>query len=148
MSMLFEAHLPQNLWFEALFTANFLSNLLHTSVHDKTISPFEKINGVALQYTALRVFGCACYRYLRPYAHNKFDPKSLLCVFVGYTEKHKGYRCLHPPKGRVYISRHVLFDEDCFPYTDIYQSFLPQAETPLLSAWYRGNQTVLSDEEL
>ena len=141
MSMLFEARLPHNLWVEALFTANFLSNLLPTSVHDHNTTPFQKLNGVALIYTALRVFGCACYPYLRPYAHNKFDPKSLLCVFLGYTEKYKGYRCLHPPTGRVYLSRHVLFDEERFPYADVYKYLLPTAHTPLLAAWYKGSVT-------
>ena len=138
MSMMFEAHLPHSLWVEALFTANFLTNLVPTSVHDKVSTPFEKLNGNAHMYTALRVFGCACYPYLRPYALNKFDPKSLLCVFVGYTEKHKAYRCLHPPTGRVYISRHVLFDEETFPYTDVYKHLLPRAQTPLLATWYKG----------
>lgn len=146
MSMMFEARLPHHLWVEALFTANFLSNLLPTSVHDKSISPFEKLNGAAPLYTALRVFGCACYPYLRPYANNKFDPKSLLCVFLGYTEKHKGYRCLHPPTGRVYLSRHVLFDENRFPYTDAYKSLLPPVTTPLLSAWYKGHSVSTAAE--
>lgn len=86
------------------FTSNFLSNLLPTSVHDKMLSPFEVLHGKSPVYTALQVFGSACYPYLRPYAQNKFDPKSLLCVFLGYNEKYKGYRCFHPPSGRVYIS--------------------------------------------
>lgn len=94
----------------------------------------------------MRVFGCACYHNLRLYTTNKFDPKSLLCVFLGYTEKQKGYRCLYPPTGRVYISRHVLFDETKFPFSDVYQSLLPQAITPLLSAWYKGLH-ICSEEE-
>ncbi|KAG7568373.1 Reverse transcriptase RNA-dependent DNA polymerase [Arabidopsis thaliana x Arabidopsis arenosa] len=124
---------------EALFTANFLSNLLPTSVHQSMTSPYQLLNNKAPIYTALRVFGCACYPYLRPYAQNKLDPRSLLCVFVGYNEKYKGYRCFHPPTGRVYISRHVLFDESRFPYQDLYKSFIPPANSPLLSAWQLGN---------
>ncbi|KAG7584280.1 Reverse transcriptase RNA-dependent DNA polymerase [Arabidopsis suecica] len=139
MSMLFHSHLPQNLWVDAIFTANFLSNLLPTTTHEKMQSPFEVLNGVRPVYTALRVFGCACYPYLRPYSENKFDPKSLLCVFLGYTEQYKGYRCLHPPTGRVYISRHVLFDETRFPYTDTYQNLVSPATTPLMQAWSLGS---------
>jgi hypothetical protein len=29
---------------------------------------------------------------------------------------HKGYKCLHVPTNRVYISRDVVFDEHVFPY--------------------------------
>lgn len=145
--MLFQGNLPQNLWVEAIYTANFLINLLPTSVHDKLLSPFEKLSGQSPVYTALRVFGCACYPYLRPYAKNKFDPKSLVCVFLGYSEHHKGYRCLHPPTCKVYINRHVLFDESRFPYKDCYKSLLKPANTPLLSAWYSQQQVSESDQQ-
>lgn len=147
MSMLFQGNLPKNLWVEAIYTANFLINLLPTSVHDKLLSPFEKLSGQAPVYMALRVFGCACYPYLRPYAKNKFDPKSLVCVFLGYSEHHKGYRCLHPPTGKVYINRHVLFDESRFPYKDCYRSLLKPVNTPLLSAWYSQQQVSESDQQ-
>ena len=142
MSMLFQSHLPHTLWVEALFTSAFLGNLLPSSVNDKMLSPYELLNGKAPVYTALRVFGCACYPYLRPYSQNKFDPKSLLCVFLGYNEKYKGYRCYHPPTGRVYINRHVLFDEDSLPYRDTYQHLVPDPTTALSTAW--RSQTVSS----
>lgn len=135
--MMFEANMPQSLRVEALFTAKFLTKLLPHTVLGKTSSPFEKLNGVAPQYSALRVLGCACYPYLRPYSHNKFDPKSLVSVFQRYMEKQKGYRCLHPPTERIYISRHVLFDETRFPFSGIYQSCLPQANTSLLTAQFK-----------
>ena len=38
------------------------------------------------------------------------------CVFLGYSSSHRGYKCLHVPSGRLYISRHVIFDENLFPY--------------------------------
>uniref|UniRef100_A0A2N9FTS7 Uncharacterized protein n=1 Tax=Fagus sylvatica TaxID=28930 RepID=A0A2N9FTS7_FAGSY len=59
-----------------------------------------------------------CFPYLRDYAKNKFEPKSYPCIFIGYSSLHKGYRSLHPPTKRVYLSRHVVFDEGILPYTD------------------------------
>ncbi|KAI5337531.1 hypothetical protein L3X38_016802 [Prunus dulcis] len=50
------------------------------------------------------------------YVSNKLQPRSLECVFVGYSDRHRGYRCFHPPTGRFYTSRHVVFHEDKFYY--------------------------------
>lgn len=40
---------------------------------------------------------------------------------MGYSEKHKGYRCLHQSTGCIYISRHVVFDENSFPFAYDFQ---------------------------
>lgn len=132
--MLFQSKTPLKYWVEAFVTANVLSNLLPTSTLEGTVSPFEKIHGKAPIYTALRSFGCACFPTLRDYASNKMDPKSLCCVFLGYTEKYKGYRCLYPPIGRVYLIRHVIFDENVFPFATTYSHLHPRLATPLLTA--------------
>lgn len=131
--MVYQSFLPQSLWVKAFYTAAFLSNILPSSTaNNKMISPFELLNGKTPVYTALRVFGCACYHYIRPYEQNKFNPKSLLCVFLEYNER---YICYHPPTTRVYVNRHVFFDEGKLPYTYTYKSLLPVSTTPLSSAW-------------
>lgn len=139
LAMLYHSKAPQYLWVEALFTATFLGNLLPSSVLPDKKSPFEQLFGQAPVYTSLRVFGCKCFPYLRPYMTNKLDPKTLPCVFLGYNDKYKGYRCLHPPTGKVYISRHVLFDEQSFPFSDIYSSHHGAGATPLRSAWLKSS---------
>lgn len=132
MSMMFHSKIPHYLWVEAFFTANFLGNMLPSSVLPDHKSLFELLMGKPPNYTSLRVSGCSCYPYLRPYAKDKFDPKSLHCVFLGYNEKNKGYRCFHPPTGSVYIYRHVLFDEFHFPFAKEYNHLLPSPNTTLL----------------
>lgn len=47
---------------------------------------------------------------------NKLQPRSVECVFLGYAPQTKGYRCFDPKSGRVYISSHVRFHENTFPY--------------------------------
>jgi hypothetical protein len=64
------------------------------------------------------VFGCACYSLLRPYTKHKLEFRSKQCVFLGYSSNQKGYRCLDPASNRIYISRHVIFDEHTFPAKD------------------------------
>lgn len=39
-----------------------------------------------------------------------------MCVFLGYSFQHKGYRYLHIPCGKIYISSHVIFYETIFPF--------------------------------
>jgi len=138
LSMLFQSKLPLKYWLESFFTANFVVNLLPTSTLENNEFPFQKLHGKAPEYSALRAFGCACYPTLHDYASTKFDPRSLKCVFLGYNEKYKGYRCLYPPTGIIYISRHVLFDEATYPFGTTYSHLHPKDKTPLLEVWYKG----------
>ncbi|XP_021800346.1 rho family-interacting cell polarization regulator 1-like [Prunus avium] len=50
------------------------------------------------------------------------------CVFVGYSDQHHGYRCFHPSTGRLYISRHVVFNESKFNYAST--NTPPSSPTP------------------
>lgn len=135
LSLMFQSKVPQQLWVEAFLTTVYLMNLLPASTLPDNISLYKALVGRPPVYTSLRVFESSCYPFLRPYGKNKFVPQSLHCVFLGYSEKHKAYRCLHPPTTRVYINRHVIFDESTFLYQTIYLQFLHSAETPLLKAW-------------
>ena len=139
LTLMFRSQVPQCLWVEAFFTANYLTNLLPSSVLQDHKSPYEVLMQQSPTYTALRVFGCKCFPHLKPYAANKLDPRSLPCVFLGYNDKYKGYRCYHPPTKRVYISRHVLFAEQAFPYADIYSQYRGDPSTSLMSAWRCGS---------
>ena len=47
---------------------------------------------------------------------NKLQPRSVQCVFLGYSLWHKGYKCFHSSSGRTYISHDVIFDELSFPF--------------------------------
>ena len=58
-----------------------------------------------------RIFGCTCFvRDVRPQV-TKLDPKSLKCVFLGYSRRQKGYRCFSPDLNRYLVSADVTFFE-------------------------------------
>lgn len=42
---------------------------------------------------------------------SKFDKKAIRCIFVGYDEQKKGWRCCDPNTNKTYVSRNVVFDE-------------------------------------
>jgi hypothetical protein len=71
-------------------------------------------------YSLLKTFGCTCWTNLRPYNTHKLSFRSMRCVFLGYNQQHKGYKCLEPSTGRVYISRDVVFDETMFPFSELH----------------------------
>lgn len=138
LSMMFQSQVPLHHWVEGFFTATHLINMLHSSsLKNKT--PHEVLHNQKPDYSYLRVFGSACYPCLRSYSAHKFEPRSLQCVFVGYNADYKGYRCLYPPTGRVYISRHVIFDEKLFPFTGKFKHLIPQYPTALLQAWQKAS---------
>ena len=109
-------------WSDA-FTACFLINRLPTRVLNMK-TPIELLLDETPDYTFFKVFGCACWPHLRPYNDRKLEFRSKKCVFLGYSSLHKGYKCLHVPTNRVYISRDVVFDETVFPF-----SAMPQSST-------------------
>ena len=110
LTLLARASIPLYYWVNAFETAAFLINHMPTPVLSN-ISPYEKLSCKTPEYSFLRVFGCACYPNLRPYNKNKLQPRSIRCVFLGYSNMHKGYKCLHQETGRLYISRDVVFVE-------------------------------------
>lgn len=142
LSMLFQNHTPLKYWVEALYSPNFISNMIPSSVLSNK-SPSEVLFNKTLDYSFLRIFGYACYPCLRPYFQHKFDPRWPKCVSLSYHSQYKGYRCLHPPTGRVYISRHVIFDKQIFPFTGQYKHFLVQHNIGLLKAWQDGTLLLL-----
>ncbi|PKU86287.1 Retrovirus-related Pol polyprotein from transposon TNT 1-94 [Dendrobium catenatum] len=114
-TMLHAANLPNILWADAIATANYLVNRLpSSSISNQT--PFYRLHDQHPTYTHLRIFGCQCFPWLRPYTPNKLLPRSQECTFIGYSPSHKGYKCLSPLSNKIFISRHVTFNENVFPY--------------------------------
>lgn len=91
-------------------------------------TPLELLLNEVPDYTFLKVFGCACWPHLRPYNQHKLEFRSKQCVFLGCSSLRKGYKCLHVPSNRVYISRNMVFDENVFPF-----SALPVTSTTLIA---------------
>ncbi|KAM1351501.1 hypothetical protein ACFXTH_005260 [Malus domestica] len=116
VTLLQKASLSSKFWFHACATSTYLVNRLPTSVL-KMHSPFEVLYKSPPTLDHLRVFGCACYPSLKPYRTNKLDPKTTMCIFLGYAAQYKGYICYAISDNKLIVSRHVLFDESVFPST-------------------------------
>ncbi|CAL2278094.1 unnamed protein product [Prunus armeniaca] len=113
-TLLATSKVPFQFWVDAFLTTLYLINRLpFTSFH---LSPFELLFHSKPNYHSLKNFGCQCFPWLKPYSPSKLHPKSLSCVFLGYSLNHSGYRCLDPVTNRLYVSRHVTFHESIFPF--------------------------------
>ena len=110
LTLLHDANLPLTYWPHAFQTATYLINCQPTPLL-QNISPYQALFGQQPNYLKLRKFGCLCYPLTKPYNKHKMEPKSTPCIFLGYSLTQNAYRCLDPNTHRVYISRHVLFDE-------------------------------------
>lgn len=118
LTLLLQANMPTQFWLEALTTAIYLVNRMpHSSL--KFQIPYVLLFQSKPDPLFLKSFGCSCYPWLKPYNDHKLMPKSIHCVFLGYCPATKGYRCLDPISSKVYISRHVKFVENSFPYSSI-----------------------------
>jgi histone deacetylase 1/2 len=84
-------------------------------------------------YLALRVFGWLCFPNTTATSLHKLAPRSLPCVHLGLSDDHKGYRCFDPSSGRVFVSRHVMFDETTFPYAAVTPPSEPATSPPKTS---------------
>ncbi|RVX04050.1 Retrovirus-related Pol polyprotein from transposon TNT 1-94 [Vitis vinifera] len=113
LALLAHASLPMEFWQYAFQTATFLINRMPSKVLQITplISHFFK----RFRITSLRVFGCLCYPFIRPYNSHKLQYRSVQSLFLGYSLHNKGFLCLDFLTGRVYITPHVVFDEGQFP---------------------------------
>jgi hypothetical protein len=119
LSLLAHASMPLKFWDEAFITATYLINRLLSKVIDNQ-TPLERLLHQKLDYSMLRTFGCACWPNLRPYNTRKLQFRSKRCVFLGYNNIHKGFKCLDVGEGRVYISRDVIFDESVFLFHELH----------------------------
>jgi len=122
LSLLATSSLPMQYWGEAFTTAVYIINLLPTVVLNN-VSPYQLLFNKTPDYRFLKTFGCACYPMLRAYNSNKLTMRSSLCLFIGYNPHFKGYICMSPT-GKRYISRHVIFNENVFPFKSTSNPFI------------------------
>ncbi|WKA01333.1 hypothetical protein VitviT2T_019618 [Vitis vinifera] len=119
-AMLISSSLPQNMWGEAILTANYLLNKVPKKKAEKT--PYELWKGRKPSYTYLRMWGCLAKVAVPPPKKVKIGPKTIDCIFIGYAHNSNAYRFLvyesNIPdihKNTIMESRNASFFEDVFP---------------------------------
>ncbi|XP_057985245.1 uncharacterized protein LOC131169874 [Hevea brasiliensis] len=81
---------PKHFWADAVSTACFLINCMPSSILKGDIPYTVLFPTKSLFPVEPRIFCCTCFvRDVRPQV-TKLDPKSLKCVFLGYSQLQKG----------------------------------------------------------
>lgn len=137
LTLLAQSTLPLKFWDHAFVTTTYLINRLPSPTLDNC-SPYSKLLHKPPDYSTLKVFGCSCYPFLRPYNSHKLTYRSKECLFLGYSTAHKGYKCL-AADGHIYISKDVVFDESHFPYSTLFPAQSsnsgPSSSSPITPSW-------------
>ncbi|KAH9745518.1 hypothetical protein KPL70_004102 [Citrus sinensis] len=69
----------------------------------------EMWTGKPADYSYLHAFGCPAYVMYNAQERTKLDPKSRICIFLGYADGVKGYHLWDPTAHKIVISRDVIF---------------------------------------
>ena len=99
LTLLHDASLPLSYWPHAFSTAAYLINRQPTPLlQNKT--PFETL-------------------FRQPPLKLKKKLDVIACLFLGYSTTQNAYKCLDLSTNKLYLSRHVLFDESHSPFQAI-----------------------------
>ena len=127
LTLLYQASILLTFWPYAFTTVVYLINRM-PKVGLSLDSSFEKLVHKAPNPSKLRVFGCLCFPWLCLYSSHKLDPKSKPCVFLGTPSFRVPFSIL-TISSKKYVSRHVKFVKNIFPFTSPLTSTTPVVDT-------------------
>ncbi|KAG6512389.1 hypothetical protein ZIOFF_030500 [Zingiber officinale] len=97
-------------------------DLWHRRLTHPSNNVLSKINRVlpkgtdkAPDLSHLKIFGCTCFVHVQTGHRDKLDPRAVKCIFLGYSQTQKGYKCFDFLSKKLYVTRDVRFAEQ-IPY--------------------------------
>lgn len=110
----FQCGLSLSYWGEFVMTATYLINRLPTQALNNKI-PYEILHKEPTSFNNLRAFGCLILASNPSQTHDKFEPRSVPCVIIGYPPNPKGYKLLNLTNMQMFVTRDAIFHETVFP---------------------------------
>ncbi|GMJ13708.1 hypothetical protein HRI_005040000 [Hibiscus trionum] len=111
----FQSKLPIQFWGDCLLTATHVINRLPSMFLDNK-SPYELLFYKVPDYSHLRNIGCLCFVSTLASKRDKFSPRALSGVLLGYVPGVKGYKVFVISTKKIVVSRDVIFHESIYPF--------------------------------
>lgn len=134
--------MPLNSWNDVFSIAVYLINRLSSS-NLEWVSSMETLFSQKPNYSFFKTFDCLCFPCIRPYNNHKLQPRSTPCIFLGYSNLHKGYKCRLTVC--LYISRHITFNETEFPLCNQTSLHTPLSKT---TSRVQNTQPIISNSPM
>src|SRR6266496_1008146 len=109
-SMMSLTDLPLSFWGYALETTAFTLNREPSKSVETT--PYELWFGKKPKLSFLKFWGCDAY--VKKLQHEKLEPKSEKCVFIGYPKENVGYTFYLRSEGKIFVAKNGSFLEKEF----------------------------------
>ena len=107
-SMISFSSLPYSFWGYALQTATYILNVVPSKSVPKT--PLELWNGRKASLRHFRIWGCPVH--VLKNRSGKLEPRSQVCLFVGYPKETRGGFFYNPQENKVFVSTNATFLEE------------------------------------
>lgn len=110
----FQASFPDKFWRLCVEASVYVFNRIPSTVL-AGMSPFERLYGRPPSFDHMKIIGCLCFATVLP-KHDKFSPRAVRAVLVGYGTTQKGYKLYSLDTKQFFISRDVVFMKANFPF--------------------------------
>ncbi|RVW74752.1 Retrovirus-related Pol polyprotein from transposon TNT 1-94 [Vitis vinifera] len=124
-SLMFSMNVPKLFWGQAVLTAAYLINRMPSRVL-KFQTPCQTLlksfpTTRLISTVPPKIFGCSVFVHINQQHRSELDPRSLKCIFLGYSSNQKGYKCYSSVTRKFYNSMDVTFFETqpYYPKNDI-----------------------------
>ena len=87
----FHMRVPKSYWSDVVLTTYHLINRIPSTVLGGQIPYTVLFPDAPLFHIPHKIFGCVCYVHILGPRSDKLDPRSIKCVFIGYSRTQKGY---------------------------------------------------------
>jgi hypothetical protein len=107
--MLDEHRTSRRLWAEAVNTACYVMNRIYLRVHKKKTC-YELMHDRTPKVSHFHVFGCKCFILKKGKKLEKFEARSVDCIFFSYASHSRAYRVLILETNQIVETCKVTFD--------------------------------------